>query len=100
MKTSRCHGVRNRPGSFSPGESDISGRTEMLSRTLEEGLRNYETGDKVRALRLRKKMALVELGRHTGLSAALLSKIERSTISPPLPTLLRSRWSSGSVWIT
>jgi transcriptional regulator with XRE-family HTH domain len=61
----------------------------MLSRTLDEGLRNYEIGEKIRALRLRKKMALVELGRHTGLSAALLSKIERSNIYPPLPTLLR-----------
>jgi transcriptional regulator with XRE-family HTH domain len=61
----------------------------MLSNTLEEGLRNYEIGEKVRALRLRKKMALVELGRHTGLSAGLLSKIERSNIYPPLPTLLR-----------
>lgn len=61
----------------------------MLSDTLEEGLRNYEIGDKVRALRLRKKMSLVELGKHTGLSAALLSKIERSNIYPPLPTLLR-----------
>jgi len=61
----------------------------MLSSTLEDGLRNYEIGDKVRALRLRKKMALVELGRHSGLSAALLSKIERSNIYPPLPTLLR-----------
>jgi transcriptional regulator with XRE-family HTH domain len=61
----------------------------MLSQTLEEGLRNYEIGPKVRALRLKKKMALVELGRHTGLSAALLSKIERSNIYPPLPTLLR-----------
>lgn len=61
----------------------------MLSRTLDEGLRNYEIGEKVRALRLGKSMALVELGRHTGLSAALLSKIERSNIFPPLPTLLR-----------
>jgi transcriptional regulator with XRE-family HTH domain len=61
----------------------------MLSTTLEEGLRSYELGDKVRALRLRKKISLVELGRHTGLSAALLSKIERSNIYPPLPTLLR-----------
>ena len=61
----------------------------MLSSTLAEGLRDYEIGDKVRALRLRKKMALVELGKHTGLSAALLSKIERSNIYPPLPTLLR-----------
>ena len=61
----------------------------MLSSTKKEGLRDYEIGEKVRALRLRKKMALVELGRHTGLSAALLSKIERSNIYPPLPTLLR-----------
>lgn len=61
----------------------------MLSTTLDEGLRSYEVGPKVRDLRLRKKMALVELGRHTGLSAALLSKIERSNIYPPLPTLLR-----------
>jgi transcriptional regulator with XRE-family HTH domain len=61
----------------------------MLSSTLEEGLRGYEIGEKVRALRMRKKMALVELGRHCGLSAALLSKIERSNIYPPLPTLLR-----------
>jgi quercetin dioxygenase-like cupin family protein len=31
----------------------------------------------VRRLRLRKKISLKELGRHTGLSAALLSKLER-----------------------
>ena len=34
-------------------------------------------------------MGLVELGRHTGLSAALLSKIERGRLFPTLPTLLR-----------
>lgn len=34
-------------------------------------------------------MGLVELGRHTGLSAALLSKIERGLLFPTLPTLLR-----------
>jgi transcriptional regulator with XRE-family HTH domain len=61
----------------------------MLSETLQEGLREYEIGEKIRALRLRKKMGLVELGKHTGLSAALLSKIERSKLFPPLPTLLR-----------
>src|SRR5271163_2847645 len=61
----------------------------MLSETLQHGLRNYSIGDKVRELRLRKKMGLVELGRHTGLSAALLSKIERGRLFPTLPTLLR-----------
>jgi transcriptional regulator with XRE-family HTH domain len=34
-------------------------------------------------------MGLVELGRHTGLSPALLSKIERDRLFPTLPTLLR-----------
>lgn len=61
----------------------------MPSSTVQEGLRSYRIGEKVRALRLRKKLGLVELGRHTGLSAALLSKIEGSKIFPPLGTLLR-----------
>ena len=61
----------------------------MLSATLEQGLRVYAIGDKLRGLRLSKKMGLVELGRHTGLSAALLSKIERGRLFPTLPTLLR-----------
>jgi transcriptional regulator with XRE-family HTH domain len=61
----------------------------MLSATLENGLREYEIGAKLRALRLKKKMGLVELGRHTNLSPALLSKIERGRLFPTLPTLLR-----------
>lgn len=61
----------------------------MLSPTLREGLKAYAVGPRIRALRLRKKMGLVELGRHTGLSPAMLSKIERSQLFPTLPTLLR-----------
>ena len=61
----------------------------MLSPTLKEGLGQYSIGEKLRALRLRKKMGLVELGRHTGLSAAMLSKVERGKLIPTLPTLLR-----------
>ena len=61
----------------------------MLSATLQTGLSDYEIGRKIRALRLKKKMGLVELGRHTGLSPALLSKIERGRLFPTLPTLLR-----------
>lgn len=61
----------------------------MLSTTLEEGLSRYGIGGKLRALRLRKKMGLVELGKHTGLSPALLSKLERGRLFPTLPTLLR-----------
>jgi transcriptional regulator with XRE-family HTH domain len=61
----------------------------MLSTTLQEGLKRYSIGEKLRALRLKKKVGLVDLGRHTGLSPALLSKIERGKMFPTLPTLLR-----------
>ena len=61
----------------------------MLSETLAKGLRHYAIGEKLRALRLKKKIGLVDLGRHTGLSAAMLSKVERGILFPTLPTLLR-----------
>ena len=61
----------------------------MLTSTLREGLKGYGIGPKIRAIRLKKKMGLVELGRHTGLSPAMLSKIERGKLFPTLPTLLR-----------
>lgn len=52
-------------------------------------LQRYSIGEKLRALRLKKNLGLVELGKHTGLSAALLSKLERGKLFPTLPTLLR-----------
>ncbi len=61
----------------------------MAQPTLTDELRRYEIGSKLRALRLRKKLGLVELGRHTGLSPALLSKLERGRMFPTLATLLR-----------
>ncbi|MBZ5686213.1 MAG: XRE family transcriptional regulator [Acidobacteriia bacterium] len=56
---------------------------------VSQGLGRYSIGEKLRTLRLRKSMGLVELSRHTGLSAALLSKLERGKLFPTLPTLLR-----------
>jgi quercetin dioxygenase-like cupin family protein/DNA-binding XRE family transcriptional regulator len=61
----------------------------MLSETLTTALEGYSIGPKIRRLRLRKKLGLVQLGEHTGLSPALLSKIERGHLFPTLPTLLR-----------
>lgn len=60
-----------------------------ITETISEGLGRYSIGEKLRSLRLRKSMGLVELGKHTGLSAALLSKLERGKLFPTLPTLLR-----------
>ncbi|MEJ2377849.1 MAG: XRE family transcriptional regulator [Pseudolabrys sp.] len=61
----------------------------MLSETLTTALEGYAIGPKVRRPRLRKKLGLVQLGEHTGLSPALLSKIERGHLFPTLPTLMR-----------
>jgi len=71
-----------------PFELTEKGRP-MLSDTLATGLAHYEIGPKIRALRKKKKLGLVQLGEHTGLSPGMLSKIERGTLFPTLPTLLR-----------
>ncbi|MGC9947630.1 MAG: XRE family transcriptional regulator [Bryobacteraceae bacterium] len=61
----------------------------MPSKTIDMGLKQYAIGPKLRRLRLRKSMGLVQLAKHTGLSPAMLSKLERGVMHPTLPTLLR-----------
>jgi transcriptional regulator with XRE-family HTH domain len=61
----------------------------MESETITNGLATYAIGGKLRRLRLRKSMGLLELSKHTGLSPAMLSKLERDVMHPTLPTLLR-----------
>jgi|SRR5450432_1181890 transcriptional regulator with XRE-family HTH domain len=61
----------------------------MIAQHLKETLDHYHVGDKLKQLRLRRKMGLVELSRHTGLSPALLSKLEHGKLYPTLPTLTR-----------
>ena len=60
-----------------------------MNSTIADGLMPYGLGEKLRGLRLKKSMGLVELGKHTGLSPAMLSKLERGKLFPTLPTLLR-----------
>ena len=61
----------------------------MVSETLTVGLQQYRIGQKVRALRKGKKLGLVQLSEHTGLSPGMLSKLERGQLFPTLPTLMR-----------
>jgi transcriptional regulator with XRE-family HTH domain len=61
----------------------------MVAPHLKESLDRYHLGEKIKQLRLRRKMGLVELSRHTGLSPALLSKLEHGKLYPTLPTLSR-----------
>jgi transcriptional regulator with XRE-family HTH domain len=46
-------------------------------------------GERIRRLRLKRSMGLVELGRHTGLSASFLSQLETGRVVPTLRNLAR-----------
>src|SRR5947209_2173312 len=65
------------------------GVTENSEATVRRILSSYEIGSKIRQLRLRKKIGLVDLGKHTGLSASMLSQLENGKLVPTLPTLAR-----------
>ncbi len=52
-------------------------------------LRPYAIADKLRTLRLRRSMGLAQLAEHTGLSQAMLSRLENGRLVPTLPTLMR-----------
>ena len=47
----------------------------------------YSIGPKLRALRMQKGLTLSRLAKETGLSTALLSKLETDPMIPTLPTL-------------
>jgi transcriptional regulator with XRE-family HTH domain len=62
---------------------------EKYDRSVERLLSSYSIGGKLKRLRLRKKLGLVDLGKHTGLSASLLSQLENGKVTPTLATLAR-----------
>jgi transcriptional regulator with XRE-family HTH domain len=70
-------------------DKTILRETEKADDGVRRLLSNYEIGQKLRQLRLRKKIALVDLGKHTGLSASMLSQLENGKLVPTLPTLAR-----------
>ena len=65
------------------------GPPETSEETVKRALSTYEIGRKLRQLRLRKKIGLADLGKHTGLSASMLSQLETGKLIPTLPTLAR-----------
>ena len=64
-------------------------KRETGPETIHRVLSEYELGSKLRQLRLRKKIALADLGKHTGLSPSMLSQLENGKMIPTLPTLAR-----------
>ncbi len=57
--------------------------------TAERFIIEKHLGERIRRLRLKKSMGLVDLGRHTGLSASFLSQLETGRVVPTLRNLAR-----------
>ena len=57
--------------------------------TAEAVIVEKKIGERIKRLRLKKSMGLVELGRHTGLSASFLSQLETGRVVPTLRNLAR-----------
>ena len=75
-------------GEFNDTNIGLSAQ-ETSEQTIQRVLSTYDIGHKLRQLRLKKKIALVDLGKHTGLSASMLSQLETGKMIPTLPTLAR-----------
>jgi transcriptional regulator with XRE-family HTH domain len=73
-----------------PGEQDMMSEEQSVSaEAAEEFIENKRIGERIKYLRQRKQMGLVELGRHTGLSASFLSQLETGRVVPTLRNLAR-----------
>jgi transcriptional regulator with XRE-family HTH domain len=86
-----------------PSSTDDVLSSNVLSRNGPNELRNLHVdgqaaesfiaekriGERIKHLRLKKSMGLVELGRHTGLSASFLSQLETGRVVPTLRNLAR-----------
>src|ERR1700681_5053123 len=64
-------------------------KTQVDTETTERFIAEKHIGERIKRLRLKKSMGLVELGRHTGLSASFLSQLETGRVVPTLRNLAR-----------
>lgn len=66
-----------------------AGSSKVAGEAAEAFISEKRLGERIKALRLKKSMGLVELGRHTGLSASFLSQLETGRVVPTLRNLAR-----------
>jgi transcriptional regulator with XRE-family HTH domain len=64
-------------------------RVKDVDETTNSEIDRHRIGRKLRQLRIRKSLSLAELAAHSGLSPALLSKVETGKMVPTIPTLTR-----------
>jgi transcriptional regulator with XRE-family HTH domain len=64
-------------------------KAQVDTETTERFIAEKHIGERIKRLRLKKSMGLVELGKHTGLSASFLSQLETGRVVPTLRNLAR-----------
>jgi transcriptional regulator with XRE-family HTH domain len=64
-------------------------KSQVDDETTERFIAEKHIGERIRRLRLKKSMGLVEMGKHTGLSASFLSQLETGRVVPTLRNLSR-----------
>lgn len=64
-------------------------KSQVDTETTERFIAEKHIGERIKRLRLKKSMGLVELGKHTGLSASFLSQLETGRVVPTLRNLAR-----------
>jgi transcriptional regulator with XRE-family HTH domain len=70
-------------------QSEETQKSQVDTETTERFIAEKRLGERIRRLRLKKSMGLVELGKHTGLSASFLSQLETGRVVPTLRNLAR-----------
>lgn len=76
-------------GDLAVVKNEETQKTQVDLETAERFIAEKHIGDRIKRLRLKKSMGLVELGRHTGLSASFLSQLETGRVVPTLRNLSR-----------
>jgi transcriptional regulator with XRE-family HTH domain len=76
-------------GELAAAISEETQKTQVDAETTERIIAEKRIGERIKRLRLKKSMGLVELGRHTGLSASFLSQLETGRVVPTLRNLSR-----------
>ena len=69
--------------------SEQTQKSQVDPETTERFIEEKHIGERIKRLRLKKSMGLVELGKHTGLSASFLSQLETGRVVPTLRNLAR-----------
>ncbi len=72
-----------------PTETRQGASPQIDPESAENFIAEKRIGERIKRLRLKKSMGLVELGRHTGLSASFLSQLETGRVVPTLRNLAR-----------